>query len=193
MKKLFLIILVWVGFVFHADAQRVGVKTNLLYGAYTYTPNLGIEARLGKRSTLDVGVGYHPWGLKGTESDNKKLVHWLGNVEYRYWLCQTFNGHFFGVHALASQYNISGHELPLLFGEGSEGFRNQGMAVGAGFSYGYQWVLGSHWNVEASIGVGYAYLKYDKHLCPQCGDYVGSYSKSYLGPTKATLSLVYVF
>lgn len=193
MKKAFLIILIWSGWGFHAVAQGVAVKTNLLYGAYTLTPNIGIEIGLGKHCTLDVGVGYNPWDRMGTSGSNKKLVHWLGTAEYRYWLCQSFNGHFFGVHAVASQYNIGGYKLPLLFGANSENFRNEGIAMGAGMSYGYQWVLGKHWNAEASIGLGYAYLKYDKYDCPQCGDYVGRYSKSYFGPTKATLSLIYVF
>ena len=42
------------------QAQDVAVKTNLLYGVYTYTPNLGLEVGLGKRTTLDISGGYNP-------------------------------------------------------------------------------------------------------------------------------------
>jgi len=174
-------------------AQNFALKTNLLYGAYTQTPNLGVEIGLGKRSTLDIGSGYNPWNWEGTQESNRKLVHMLGNIEYRYWLCRKYNGHFFGLHALGSEYNISEYELPLLFGEGSKDFRYEGWATGAGISYGYQFILGRSWNLEANIGFGYAYFKYDKYECPQCGDIIGSAQRDYLGPTKAGISLIFIF
>ena len=176
-----------------AFAQRVGIKTNLFYGAYTFTPNLAVELGLSGRSTLDVGAGYNPWNLQGSEESNKKLVHLLGAIEYRYWLCEKFNGHFFGAHALGSQYNISEHELPLLFGEGSKDFRYEGWAVGAGLAYGYHFLLGRSWNLEATLGIGYVYLQYDKYECPKCGGIVGSMRRDYFGPTKMGLSLIYLF
>lgn len=193
MNRTLLLTFTFLCFAFVANAQKIAVKANLFYGAMTYTPNLGIEIGLSMRSTLDINGGYNPWNLKGSESSNKKLVHWLGNVEYRYWLCEKFNGHFFGVHALGSQYNISQHELPLFFGKGSKGYRYEGWAAGAGVSYGYQWILGKHWNLEANIGIGYARLKYDKYNCVKCGDKVGSDFRNYFGPTKAGVSLIYVF
>lgn len=191
-KKHFYLILFLACVATVSNAQTVAVKTNLLYGAYTYTPNLSIEIGLGKKSTLDIGGGYNPWNLQGTEQGNKKLVHWLGNIEYRYWLCQRFNGHFFGVHALGSQYNISQHELPLLFGKGSKEFRYEGWAAGAGISYGYQWVVGRRWNIEANIGIGYARLQYDKYECKNCGSKLGNEVRNYFGPTKAGISLIYI-
>lgn len=75
-------------------AQDIAIKTNILYGALTYTPNLSLEVGIGKRSTLDLSGGYNSWNLNGTSENNKKLVHWLGEIEYRYWLCQRFSGHF---------------------------------------------------------------------------------------------------
>jgi putative salt-induced outer membrane protein YdiY len=182
------------------------LKTNLFYGAYTYTPNLGFELGLGGHSTLDVGAGYNPWNLDGTsgytlwkfdspnaDNANRKAVHLLGNIEYRYWLCERFNGHFFGIHGLGSMYNIGGYELPLLFGKGSKDYRYDGWAVGAGISYGYQFILGKHWNLEANIGGGYARLEYDKYQCPKCGEKIGKESRDYFGPTKAGISLIYIF
>ena len=49
--------------VSYSRAQDIAIKTNLLYGGYTYTPNLSLEIGLGKRSTLDLGGGYNPWNL----------------------------------------------------------------------------------------------------------------------------------
>jgi hypothetical protein len=161
----FLLLLMFVPFVLSVHAQSsqplsfssgisnlgtapvVGLKANLFYGGYTQTPNLGFELGLGARSTLDVGAGYNPWNLDGSEASNKKLVHVLGNIEYRYWLCERFNGHFFGVHLLGSSYNIAEHDLPLLFGNDSRKHRFEGWAAGAGISYGYQFVLGRRWKL----------------------------------------------
>ena len=54
-------------------------------------------------------------------------------------------------------------------------------------------MLGKHWNLEAEIGVGYAYTRYDKYMCPRCGSKVGSGHHNYFGPTKAAINLVYLF
>lgn len=193
MRKVSLLILLTCGFVSITCAQKIAVKTNLFYGAYTYTPNLNLEIGIGNYSTIDIGGGYNPWNRDGTEQNNKKRVHWLGNIEYRYWLCQKFYGHFFGVHALASQYNLGQLELPLLFGKGSRNFRYEGYAIGSGISYGYQWILDKRWNLEANIGVGYIYLNYDKYDCQKCGQKVGSYTRNNFLPTKAGISLIYTF
>ncbi len=175
-------------------AQSVGLKTNLLYGAYTYTPNLGVEIGLGQKTTLDLGGGYNPWHRDGSGVDNKKLVHWLAEAEFRYWTCERFNGLFFGVHALGSQYNISHHKLPWLLGKDSNKYRYDGYAVGGGLSIGYQFILGNRWNLEATVGVGYARLKYDKYDCTKCGRKLESnVSRNYFGPTKAGISIIFLF
>ena len=41
-------------------AQKVAVKTNLLYDATT-TMNLGLEIGLGKKWSLDLSGNYNPW------------------------------------------------------------------------------------------------------------------------------------
>ena len=189
-------ILLMVLFLFPAavlQAQNLGIKTNFFYAGYTKTPNIAGELGLGGRSTLEVGAGYNPWNYNGTEENNKKLVHLLGAVEYRYWFCEKFNGHFVGVHTLGAMYNIAQYEIPLLFGKGSKEFRYEGWAAGAGVSYGYQFLLSKHWNLETNIGFGYIYLSYDKYECKKCGTSIGSAKRDYMGPTKAALALIYTF
>ena len=34
--------------------------------------------------------------------------------ELRYWLCDKFNGHFFGFHLMGGAYNTTGIDLPFL-------------------------------------------------------------------------------
>lgn len=194
MKRLLIQITLCLLITGYAMAQgKVGIKTNLLYGAGTFTPNLGMEIGLGKRATFELSGGYNWFNLNGTPDNNKKLVHWIIQPEFRYFLCEKFNGHFLGVHALFSQYNIGQHELPMLLGNGSKDYRFEGNAFGAGLSYGYQLMLGKRWNLEFTIGVGYAQLKYDKYNCPKCGDKVETGAvRHYFGPTKAGISLLYI-
>ena len=74
-------------------AQDIAVKTNLLYWSST-TPNLSLEFGLGKRTTLDLTGAYNPWTLN--KDKNKKIKHWMVMPEFRYWLCERYNGHFLG-------------------------------------------------------------------------------------------------
>jgi hypothetical protein len=172
-----------------AHAQRVALKENLLYTAARLTPNLALETRLGSRSTLDLLVGYNPWNLKGSVEDNRKLVHVLVEPEYRYWTCEAFNGHFFGVHLLFARFNIGGMNLSPLF---ERAFRYQGSGVGAGVSYGYHWAISTAWGLEFTLGAGVVRVDYDKYACAVCSEKIDKFAKAYIGPTRAGVSLVYI-
>lgn len=160
----------------------VALKTNLLYWA-TSTPNIGVEVGLGKQLTLDVSGNYNPW----TFGDKGKLQHWLVQPELRFWTCERFSGHFIGIHAHYADYDIGRIEM---FNIGTD--RYKGNLYGAGISYGYQWILGNRWNLEATIGIGYARLKYDKYDCGQCDPVKTGVTKNYFGPTKAGVTLVFI-
>lgn len=84
-----------------AMSQNVALKTNALYWATT-TPNIGIEASVGKRSTLQLFYGLNPWKQSG--GDQSSLRHWLVMPEYRYWFCESFNGWFIGAHLMGGQF-----------------------------------------------------------------------------------------
>ena len=84
------------GSISQCAAQKIAVKTNLLYGTYASSPNLETEFGISPRGTVDLGAGFN-WFTSAHSSSNKKLVHWLGSVEYRYWTCERFSGHFWGI------------------------------------------------------------------------------------------------
>lgn len=149
----------------------------------TTTLNLGLEIGLAPKWTLELPVNYNPWEF----SKNRKLKHWLVQPEFRYWFCEKFNGHFLGFHGIAGGYNIGGIKIGSL-----EDHRYEGNMYGAGISYGYQWILNKRWSIEATLGIGYVYLDYDKFPCEQCGKKIGNYTKNYFGPTKAGISLIYI-
>ena len=162
---------------------RVALKTNLLYDA-TGSINLGFEIKTNRKYSLDVSGNWNPWTFSG----NRKWKHFLIQPEYRYWICEPFYGHFIGAHAHYSQFNIG--NLP--FGKSYEDHRYEGWLTGAGFSYGYHKMLSNRWSIEATIGVGYAYIDYDKYKCEKCGAKVKSGNTHYLGITKAAVSLIYI-
>ena len=190
LKRFFLMYIVFI-YVNMAPAQNkdkqlympvFAAKTNALYWATT-TPNLGIEIALSRKWTLDISGNYNSWDFSG----HKKLKHRLIQPELRYWLCQRFNGHFFGLHAHYADFNVGGIKML--------GWRNryyQGDLYGGGISYGYHWILGNRWSIEATIGIGYVFIDYDKYKCDECATKIKSDNKNYWGPTKAGLSLIYI-
>lgn len=176
-----------------ASAQNVVVKTNLLYDI-TATANLGIEFKVAPKWTVDISGNLNAW----TFSDNKKWKHWVLQPEARYWLCERFNGHFVGAHIVGGIYNMGNWNTDFTFlgtdfGQLKE-HRYEGWLVGAGIAYGYHWMLGRHWSVEAEIGIGYVYTQADKYECPRCGEQLeNNKPHHYVGPTKAAVNLIYVF
>lgn len=177
-----------------ARGQNVAVKTNLLYDIAAFTANAGVEIGLAPRWTLDLSGNYNGWTL----SHDRKWKHWLAQPEARYWFCDRFAGHFVGVHALGGQYNIGGLKngvkfLGTDFSKLSD-HRYQGWFTGLGAAYGYDWILGKHWNLEAEIGIGWMYTRYDVYPCTECGSKLAAdRPHNYFGPTKAAINLVYTF
>ncbi len=175
MKKIFWILLLFSCGV--TQAQKIGIKTNVIYWAAT-TMNIGGEIAFTPRMTLDVTANYNPFRFH----DNRKIMHWAVQPEWRYWFCRRFMGHFFGIHTHGGKYN-----------GGLEKYRYDGWFIGGGLSYGYQWIIGKHWNLETELGLGYAYLDYDKYLRDKCGRFINSDHRNYWGPTKLNVSFVYLF
>ena len=176
MVKLFLtgLLLEWATML---KAQDVALKTNALYWG-TLTPNASIEVGLGLKTTAELLLAYNPWTYK----DDRKMRFWLLQPEVRYWFCEAFEGHFVGLHAHGAQ----------IFG-GFRSKRYDGWLAGAGLTYGYHWILSPHWNLEASIGLGYARLWYKESPRIPCSKCHEDKTKNYLGPTKAAVSIVYLF
>ncbi len=173
-----------------AYGQKIALKTNALYWATT-TPNLGIEASLGRKHSVQLFYGLNPWKQSG--GDQTSLRHWLLMPEYRYWFCQSFNGWFIGAHLMGGEFNMASVDLPFGVFNELEDHRYEGWYAGGGITAGYQWPLSKHWNIEASLGIGYDYIKYDKFRCGECGERLKSDHTNYFGPTKLALSVLYIF
>lgn len=177
-----------------ATAQKVALKTNLLQDALL-DPNIGVEIGLAPKWTLDVTGQLNAWKI----GDGHRWKHWLVQPEARYWFCERFAGHFLGFHALGGQYNFSrlGNKITNFLGSDLSKLtdqRYQGWGVGAGVAYGYAWPVAKHWSVEAEIGVGWIYTRFDSYPCQKCGSKIDrNRVHNYVGPTKAALNIVYLF
>ena len=148
------------------SAQQIGIKTNILYDA-SATINMGVEFALAPKWTLDISGA-------------------------RYWLCEKFNGHFFGLHVHGGEFNVGNVCTPFgLFGDCRDS-RHKGWYYGAGISYGYQWLIGTRWNLELSAGIGYVGADYTAYKAPVCGPRIGPGHHDYFGPTKASVSIIYI-
>ncbi|MBQ1699717.1 MAG: DUF3575 domain-containing protein [Bacteroidales bacterium] len=196
--KLKLLVISMAAFLFGTAAmgQTVALKTNLLYDA-TATVNAGLELGMAPQWTIDLNGNYNGWSTGGI----KKWEHILVNPEVRYWLCERFAGHFFGLHAIGQQFNIGGLDFGAkILGTDFSLLKDhlyKGWGLGAGIGYGYDFVLGKHWNLELEAGLGYVYTRYNSYLheCKDCARKVSDIENShnYFGPTKAAINIVYLF
>ena len=171
-------------------AQNVAIKTNALYWATT-TPNIGAEVSFKKKHSVQLFYGLNPWKQSG--GDQSSLRHWLLMPEYRCWFCESFNGWFVGGHLMGGEFNMGSVDLPFGIFDGLKDNRYEGWYAGLGVTAGYQWALSRHWNIEASLGIGYDYIKYDKYKCGECGVKQDSGHTNYFGPTKVAVSVLYIF
>lgn len=173
-------------------AQDVAVKTNILSDVLI-SPSVSVEVPVAPKWTFEGTAQMNAWTVNG-----HNWKHWLVMPEGRYWFCQRFSGHFVGAHVLGGQYNFGhlhnnikflGTDFSKLTDE-----RHQGWMGGAGVAYGYSWILDRHWNLEAEIGLGWVYTRYDVYRCANCGKKIKTnQSHNYFGPTKAALNLIYTF
>ncbi len=163
------------------SAQRVAVKTNAIYWA-TATPNLGAEFRLNRHFTLNVegAVNYLKLG-------DRLRTKGIGAMpEVRYW----FSGrpqarHFVGLMGMVAGYSMTSHiktSEPKIY--------HGGTAIGAGVTYGYSFVLGKHWSLETTAGLGLLSIGERKSK----GDGpTRDNNKCIFAPTKLGVSFVYIF
>lgn len=189
MKKRQILLLLLTCTAFSASAQQIAIKTNLLSdmdGAL----NAGMEYALGPRSTINLSGSLRPW----ERSEEYVNRYWIIRPEYRYWMCQKFNGSYWGIYLNGAQFNIGGKKMPFGLFPWLKEHRYAGWMAGAGISYGYQLMLDRHWNMEASLGAGYEYIDYKRYKCPaKCSDLQKKDRYHYWGITHAAVSIVYIF
>ena len=137
MKRIFVTFLSIIA-VITANSQAISVNTDVaMLALQTY--NIGAEMTIGNRSTLGLSVfaNNQPYWHKDTKMTGVQ-------PEYRYY----FGGrpmyhHFIGVSALAVDYNVKVRNT-----------RYDGLAAGAGITFGYVASLSNRWTIDAHAGIG---------------------------------------
>lgn len=156
-------------------AQKLALKTNAATWA-TLSPNLGFEIVLSSHLSLDCHATYRPFNY-----NDKPFRFLVLQPELRYWPGRPNSRHFFGVTAFYLDNNI--------------GWKNtyyKGNGYAGGLSYGYNWVLSSHWNLEASLGIGMMYARQFKYGLDEKQPESLNYHKWVPVPMKCALSFVYL-
>jgi len=78
------------------ETPKFAANSNILHNL-TSSMNLGLEAGLGQKTTLSMSITLNPWTYNREENVKSKFL--LAQPELRYWTCEAFDGHFFGLHA----------------------------------------------------------------------------------------------
>lgn len=122
-------------------SQKIAVKTNAVLWA-TISPNISAEFVVSPSISLDLSASFNAW----FPVSDLKIDHFSASPEIRYWFNRPMAQHFIGLAVLYVDYGI-----------GYKGTMYDGQALGGGITYGYNFVLGRHWNLELTAGVGGLY------------------------------------
>jgi len=163
--------------------SRWAIKTNLLYWGAGVV-NAGVEYSWRQHFSLDVPLTYSPYTIKRDWRIRTLSIQ----PEVRWWPGCALKGHFMGLHAHAAYYNISTDDL--------DRYQDKDRRTplwGFGLSYGYAFLLKNNWNMEVTIGAGYARLDYDVFYNVFNGALYDTRTKDYWGITRAGINLIYQF
>lgn len=160
------------------------VKTNAIFlSALIF--NIGVEARLSDRLSIDIPFYYSPYNLFRTD----RKIRVLGTQpELRLWTKEVMNGHFWGLHGHIAGFNIA------LNNRGRYQDPNRALwGLGVGYGYAKPFGRDKRFGIEFNAGFGFANYKYDSYYNWENGTKFDTNEKTYWGITRAGVSLSYKF
>lgn len=162
-----------------ARAQIFSVRANVL-AATTATLNVGAEVAVADKWSVEVSAYWNPLHTSNLSARFRAL-----QAGSRYWLYESFVGHFIGQHITYVSYDV-----------GNATYRYKGHAYGIGISYGYAWMLSTRWNITAEAGIG-LYRTRDVRRDVAASDWQTEYRyhnrRWTLAPSKLEISFNYIF
>ena len=196
MKRIYYLLILGLVMTVHSfdSYSQVAVKINLpviLVGS----PDVGAEILLTEQFTVNGDFLWLPYLFK-KEEEVFRAMQLTADLRYypnpRYYYTSTFyDGLYFGPYAMYGNYNIG---LAGSDGLTNDDVRYKGWGVSGGVSVGYKLFLSTRFRLDINLGVGYAYLQYDKHqLGGEWAEWPmeSGLTKSWIGPTKFGVHLVY--
>ncbi len=183
MKKILLTIAILMASV-GMKAQMMAINTDVAMDILM-TPNLGFELVTGERTTLGMHVfgNKNPWG--------KDITMIGAQPEFRYFFSgRPMHREFIGFGAIGTIYDITW-----------AGKVYDGIAIGAGITFGYVMSLSSRLNIDFHAGFGAVAYKHKEYFVDD--NYDIDYSIDgvertnaqgyHLVPTRIGVSLTYIF
>ncbi len=158
----------------NANAQMLGIKTNLLSDALG-APSLGFEIVTGEHTSFDIQASTtlkKPWG--------KDVEVTMIQPELRLWYAgRPMTRGFIGFAATLAQYDVTWKSTT-----------HDGYTAGLGINFGYVFHLSKRMNLEANAGVG-VYGTHERQY--RVGAYNGDYRNDIrMLPSKVGVSIVYI-
>ena len=172
-----------------ANAQRFALRNNLLYDA-TLSPNLGAELRLDSTWTAGLLFGINAWDID--KQENKKWRHLLVAPTFRKYLNgAAFQKGYLETDLIYSHFNVGNTCIPFGLYSSVKDRRLQGDLFALGGKYGYGWILGRDWRLEAEAGIAVGYAWFKEYDCPLCGAFLGNGDRIFLLP-QLGVNVVYI-
>jgi hypothetical protein len=189
-----------------SGADRMMLKTNLVYALGLQTPNVAFEYGITPRSSVEAAIGYNRWGnlwdfsKAGSDYDpdnlyKSRLDHFFVKAEYHYWLRERFAGHYVGGGLFFSKFNAGEFRVPGLF---ERVFDHYGNLYGIDAVYGWRWRFSRRWAAEFSVGAGMAVSVHDKSSIAVDAESGGIVlynpvreTKIFFGPTQIGVKIVF--
>ena len=182
------------------DSAKWRIKTNALLWVMG-NANVDLEYKLADQWSLE----FEATGNFIKFGKQRQWKNFQFGLEGRYWLDQAFKGHFFGLHFNWGRYWIGRVSTP--WGSFHKHFFYRGWGIRTGITYGYNWKLSKHWDLEAMIGLGLIFTNYDNWMlrdangkpydrvvdAPYSQGYVNHEHKVTFSPTRLSLGFAYRF
>lgn len=159
--------------------SAIAIKTNLLYDALL-SPSIEAEYHFAPHWSVNAEYSVAWWSNKPKHQYYQLMQL---SPEIRFWLDpdKMWQGHYFGAFVGAGYYDLE---------NGADGYKGEFMMTG--LSYGYIFPIGKKLSMEAGLGLGWLYTRYEEYI-PYEGHYVYMQTSrlNYFGPVKAKLALVW--
>lgn len=170
------------------------LRTNMLFDAFAI-PNIGVDFYLGKNFTIGANWMYAWW------KTDKRHRYWRiygGEINARRFFGskaaeKPLTGHHLGIYAGAFTYDFEWGGMGYMGGKPSGTLWDRCMFYG-GLEYGYSLPVSPRLNIDFTLGIGYMRGTEERYV-PEINDHYvwkGTYKRSWVGPTKAEVSLVWL-
>ncbi len=141
--------------------------------------------------TFELIANVNPWTFK----NDKKWQLYALQAGIKYWFQGNFNKFFINTDLLGGYYNMSRIKFTLANSNVDlSNLEYRGTIIGWNVGTGFIIPLSERLKLEGAISVGYIRFHYDRYHKTTDSFYkINTTSKNYVGPTKISLSLMYLF